>query len=62
MSKPLITQGASPPDSSRVFGPGAKALRAGLYACVSTHDQKTLPMQLDVTCKPEFPSAPYRHS
>ena len=29
-----------------VFGQGAKALRAGLYARVSTHDQQTLPMQL----------------
>ena len=46
MSKPLIIQSASPPDSRRVFGPGAKALRVGLYARVSTHDQKTLPLQL----------------
>ena len=29
-----------------VFGPGAEALRVGLYARVSTHDQKTLPLQL----------------
>lgn len=29
-----------------VFGQGAKAPRAGLYARVSTHDQQTLPMQL----------------
>ena len=46
MSKPLIIQSASPPDSRRVFGQGGKALRAGLYARVSTHDQKTLPLQL----------------
>ena len=46
MSKPLKTQGAAPPDSGGVFEPGANALRAGLYARVSTHDQKTLPMQL----------------
>ena len=46
MSKPLKTQTGQPPDSSGVFVPGAKALRAGLYARVSTHDQKTLPMQL----------------
>ena len=25
---------------------GGKALRAGLYARISTHDQKTLPLQL----------------
>lgn len=34
--------------SSRVFGQGQKrrkVFRAGLYARVSTHDQKTLPMQ-----------------
>ena len=46
MSKPLIIQSASPPDSRGVFGPGAEALRVGLYARVSTHDQKTLPLQL----------------
>ena len=46
MSKPLIMKSASPPDSKGVFGPGAKALRVGLYARVSTHDQKTLPLQL----------------
>ena len=46
MSKPLKTQTVPPPNSSGVFVPGAKALRAGLYARVSTHDQKTLPMQL----------------
>ena len=33
-----------PPISS--FGQGAKALRVGLYARVSIHDQKTLPLQL----------------
>jgi DNA invertase Pin-like site-specific DNA recombinase len=31
----------------RVFGHGEQAPRAGLYARVSTHDQQTLPMQLD---------------
>ena len=46
MSKPLIIQSASPPDSRGVFGPGAEALRVGIYARVSTHDQKTLPLQL----------------
>ena len=46
MSKPLIMKSASAPDSKGVFGPGAKALRVGLYARVSTHDQKTLPLQL----------------
>ena len=29
-----------------LFWTGGKALRAGLYARVSTHDEKTLPMQL----------------
>jgi len=36
--------------SGRVFGQGAKppnAVRVGLYARVSTHDQQTLPMQLE---------------
>ena len=46
MSKPLKTQSAPPPDSRGVFVPGANPLRAGLYARVSTHDQKTLPLQL----------------
>ena len=46
MSKPLKTQPASAPDHKGVFGQGAKALRVGLYARVSTHDQKTLPLQL----------------
>ena len=36
----------STPDRTGVFGQGAKALRVGLYARVSTHDQKTLPLQL----------------
>ncbi len=39
---------SSKPDSPRVFGQGQKPrkiFRAGLYARVSTHDQKTLPMQ-----------------
>ena len=48
MPKPLKTQPASTPDHKGVFGQGAKALRAGLYARVSTHDQKTLPLQLAV--------------
>ena len=48
MSKPLIIQSASPPDSRGVFGQMGKALRVGLYARVSTHDQKTLPLQLSV--------------
>ena len=46
MSKPLKTQTAPPPDSRGVFVPGANPLRVGLYARVSTHDQKTLPLQL----------------
>ena len=46
MSKPLKTQTGPPPDSRGVFVPGAQALRVGLYARVSTHDQKTLPLQL----------------
>ena len=46
MSKPLKTQRFSIPDRKGVLGQGAKALRVGLYARVSTHDQKTLPMQL----------------
>ena len=46
MSKPLKTQRASTPDRKGVFGQGAKALRVGLYARISTHYQKALPMQL----------------
>ena len=46
MSKPLKTQSDPPPDSRGVFVPGAIPLRVGLYARVSTHDQKTLPLQL----------------
>ena len=46
MSKPLKTQTGPSPDSRGVFVPGANPLRVGLYARVSTHDQKTLPMQL----------------
>ncbi len=46
MPKPLKTQPASTLDRKGVFGQGAKALRVGLYARVSTHDQKTLPLQL----------------
>jgi DNA invertase Pin-like site-specific DNA recombinase len=44
-----VKQGSTPSGSRRVFGhPGKRtrtALRAGLYARVSTHDQQTLPMQ-----------------
>ena len=46
MSKPLKTLPASTLDHKVVFGQGTKALRVGLYAHVSTHDQKTLPRQL----------------
>ena len=46
MLKSLKTQRVSTPDRKGVFGQGAKALRVGLYARVSTHDQKTLPLQL----------------
>ena len=46
MPKPLKTPPISTPDPKGVFGQGGKALRAGLYARVSTHDQKTLPLQL----------------
>ena len=46
MPKPLKTRRVSTPDRKGVFGQGAKALRVGLYARVSTHDQKTLPLQL----------------
>ena len=48
MSKPLKTRRVSTPDRKGVFGQGVKALRVELYARVSTHDQKTLPMQLAV--------------
>jgi DNA invertase Pin-like site-specific DNA recombinase len=44
-----VKQGSAPARSRRVFGhPGKRtgtALRAGLYARISTHDQQTLPMQ-----------------
>ena len=46
MPNPLKTPRVSTPDRTGVFGQGAKALRVGLYARVSTHDQKTLPLQL----------------
>ena len=46
MPKPLKTQRVSTPDCKGVFGQGKKALRVGLYARVSIHDQKTLPLQL----------------
>ena len=46
MSKSLKTLSVPIPDRRGVFGQGAKALRAGFYAQVSTHDPKTLPMKL----------------
>ena len=46
MPKPQKKPRVSTPDRKGVFGQGAKALRVGLYARVSTHDQQTLPMQL----------------
>ena len=46
MPNPLKKLSVSTPDRKGVFGQGAKVLRAGLYARVSTHDQKTLPLQL----------------
>ena len=46
MPKPLKTLPVSAPDRKGVFGQGGKALRTGLYAWVSTHDQKTLPRHL----------------
>jgi hypothetical protein len=49
-------RGSTPARSRRVFGhPGKRtgtALRAGLYARVSTHDQQTPPMQTGVPGKP----------
>ena len=45
MPKTLKTQRVPTSDRKGVFGQGGKALRAGLYARVSTHDQKTLPLQ-----------------
>jgi putative DNA-invertase from lambdoid prophage Rac len=46
MPKPDENPSVSKASRKRVFGQGEKALRAGLYARVSTHDQQTLPMQL----------------
>ena len=46
MPKPPKTQRVSTRDRKGVFGQRGKALRVGLYARVSTHDQKTLPLQL----------------
>ena len=46
MPKPLKTPRVSPPDRKGVFGQRGEARRVGLYARVSTHDQKTLPLQL----------------
>jgi DNA invertase Pin-like site-specific DNA recombinase len=48
LSEMLVKQGSGIRKSGRVFGQGqkaAKTIRAGLYACVSTLDQQTLPMQ-----------------
>ena len=44
MPKPLQTRRVATPDRKGVFGQGGKALHVGLYARVSTHDQKTLPL------------------
>lgn len=46
MLKPLKTVPGTRPDPNGVFGQGDKTLRVGLYARVSTHDQKTLPLRL----------------
>jgi len=46
MPKPHKNPRVSTADRKGVFGQGAKALRVGLYARVSTHDQQTLPMQM----------------
>ncbi|HUQ91494.1 MAG TPA: recombinase family protein [Bryobacteraceae bacterium] len=46
MPKPHKKPRVSTADRKGVFGQGAKALRVGLYARVSTHDQQTLPMQM----------------
>lgn len=46
MPKPQKNPRVSAQAGKGVFGQGAKALRVGLYARVSTHDQQTLPMQM----------------
>lgn len=46
MPKALKKARSSSPKQGGVFGQGVSALRVGLYARVSTHDQQTLPMQL----------------
>ena len=46
MPKPQKRPRVSTPDRKGIFGQGAEALRVGLYARVSTHDQQTLPMQM----------------
>ena len=46
MPKPQKKPRVSTPDRKEVFGQGAKGVRVGLYARVSTHDQQTLPMQM----------------
>ena len=46
MPKPKKKPRVSTPGRKGVFGQGAEALRVGLYARVSTHDQQTLPMQM----------------
>lgn len=46
MSKTTRNKGKPKGRRQGVFGQGGSALRVGLYARVSTHDQQTLPMQL----------------
>ena len=46
MSKATQKQGVPKGRRREVFGQGSPALRVGLYARVSTHDQRTLPLQL----------------
>lgn len=46
MSKSARNKGIRKGRRQGVFGQGGPALRVGLYARVSTHDQQTLPMQL----------------
>jgi DNA invertase Pin-like site-specific DNA recombinase len=46
MSKSTKNKGIPKGRRQGVFGHGGSALRVGLYARVSTHDQQTLPMQL----------------
>ena len=46
MSKSRQNQGLPKGRRQGVFGQGDSAVRVGLYARVSTHDQQTLPLQL----------------